>query len=49
MSQDEVIDAILVPKAVGISVLEEKKLLIKVISIQQAVVSALLPITPNTQ
>lgn len=37
----------MVPKAIGTSALEEKKFLTKVLSIQQAVVSALLPVTPN--
>lgn len=47
LNEDDVIDAILVPKAVGSAALEEKKFLTKVLSIQQAVVSGVLPVTPN--
>lgn len=44
---NRIVDAIMVPKAVSMAALEEKKLLTKILSIQQAVVSALLPRTQN--
>lgn len=47
VGHEELFDAILVPRAIGVSALEEKKILTKIISIQQSVVAGVLPRTQN--